>query len=117
MRNLGPNLDLAALPSGHDRLAAASADNLTAASMCSDWTTTHVLSYLVRGADIGRNARFVNEQMGAGRERTRPDRRGHVVRRGRRSARRLAARHRPHPRLHRRACPDLDDLRRAFPGN
>ncbi len=36
--------------------------------MCSDRANTHVLSHLVRAADIGRNTRFVNEQKwGAGR--------------------------------------------------
>ena len=48
---------IAALRSGHDRLAAfvagASADDLTAPSMCSDWTIAQVLSHLGSGAEIG----------------------------------------------------------------
>ena len=81
MRTRGPNLDLAGLPTGHDRLAPASADDLTAVSMCSDRTNTQMRSHLVRGADIGRGTRFVNQQEWGAPERTRPDRRGHVVRR------------------------------------
>ena len=49
--------------------------------MCSDRTNTQMRSHLVRGADIGRGTRFVNQQEWGAPERTRPDRRGHVVRR------------------------------------
>ena len=52
-----PRIWIAALRSGHDRLAAfvagASADDLTAPSMCSDWTVAQVLSHLGSGAEIG----------------------------------------------------------------
>jgi uncharacterized protein (TIGR03083 family) len=52
-----PRTWIAALRSGHDRLAAfvagASADDLTAPSMCSDWTVAQVLSHLGSGAEIG----------------------------------------------------------------
>ena len=76
-----------------------------------------MLSYLVRGADIGRNARFVNQKSGGGPERTRPTVAvtSFVAADEALVDWRLATE--PDPRLHRRACPDLDDLRRAFPGN
>jgi uncharacterized protein (TIGR03083 family) len=52
-----PRVWIAALRSGHDRLAEfvarASADDLTAPSMCSDWTVAQVLSHLGSGAEIG----------------------------------------------------------------
>jgi uncharacterized protein (TIGR03083 family) len=52
-----PRAWIAALRSGHDRLAeyvaSASADDLTAPSMCSDWSIAQVLSHLGSGAEIG----------------------------------------------------------------
>jgi len=52
-----PRIWIAALRSGHDRLAAfvagASTDDLTAPSMCTDWTVAQVLSHLGSGAEIG----------------------------------------------------------------
>ncbi len=52
-----PRIWIAALRSGHDRLAAfvagASADDLKAQSLCSDWTVAQVLSHLGSGAEIG----------------------------------------------------------------
>ncbi len=52
-----PRIWIAALRSGHDRLAAfvagASADDLVAPSMASEWTVAQVLSHLGSGAEIG----------------------------------------------------------------
>ena len=116
MRTRSQNLDLAGLPTGHDRLAPASADDLIAASMCSDWTTTHVLSQLVRGADISRGTRFVNQKSGARRSALAPT---VAVTSFVAPTKRSSTGGSPPtaPRPHRRGCPDPDDLRRAIPGN
>src|SRR4029079_19566480 len=55
-----PRIWIAALRSGHDRLAAfvagASAADLTTPSMCADWNVAQVLSHLGSGAEIGLGA-------------------------------------------------------------
>jgi uncharacterized protein (TIGR03083 family) len=52
-----PRAWIAALRSGHDRLAGfvagASADDLTHPSMCTEWSVAQVLSHLGSGAEIG----------------------------------------------------------------